>query len=79
MQYILLSTLIVSGVAFRQQSVGVKGRLLCGDQPLTGAIIRLINHKTFGNIFPIVIHDSGKAFIYRLKFYGRLCYIPDYT
>ncbi|MFH4983543.1 hypothetical protein AB6A40_010252 [Gnathostoma spinigerum] len=31
-----------------QQSVGVRGRLVCGEEPLKDAKIRLINKKTLG-------------------------------
>lgn len=64
MLYILFTTLIGSGVAFRPQSVGVKGQLLCGDQPLVGATVRLdrIDRIAYGNICPTKKRGSEKLF-----------------
>ncbi|MFH4983544.1 hypothetical protein AB6A40_010253 [Gnathostoma spinigerum] len=42
---VLLIACISVASAFLQQSVGVRGRLVCGDQPLSGATLKLINEK----------------------------------
>ncbi|VDK50421.1 unnamed protein product [Anisakis simplex] len=45
---IALMLLFGIATAFRQQSVGVKGQLVCGDQPVANELIKLINHNTVG-------------------------------
>ncbi|MFH4977593.1 hypothetical protein AB6A40_004302 [Gnathostoma spinigerum] len=41
--FVITSLPLISG--FLDQSVGVKGQLLCGNEPLAGTKVKLINHN----------------------------------
>ncbi|CAJ0584192.1 unnamed protein product, partial [Mesorhabditis spiculigera] len=47
MLIICLATLIPFSAAFRTQSVAVKGKLLCGDKPASGVIVKLSEDDGF--------------------------------
>uniref|UniRef100_A0A915AUJ8 Uncharacterized protein n=1 Tax=Parascaris univalens TaxID=6257 RepID=A0A915AUJ8_PARUN len=46
---VIIVSFITTCSAFRQQSVGVKGQLMCGDKPATGELIKLFNHNSVGS------------------------------
>jgi len=45
---LLLLVAVSTTLAFRQQSVGIHGKLLCGDKPLVGATVKLWNKNKLG-------------------------------
>ncbi|VDK32796.1 unnamed protein product [Gongylonema pulchrum] len=49
--WLILTAFVTGTLAFRQQSVGIRGKLMCGDEPIKGAKLKLINHNTVGNSF----------------------------
>lgn len=55
---IIFFALFATSSAFLQQSVGVKGQLLCGNEPLAGAKVKLINHNTIGMLLMTMITIS---------------------
>uniref|UniRef100_A0A1I8A7R5 Transthyretin-like family protein n=1 Tax=Steinernema glaseri TaxID=37863 RepID=A0A1I8A7R5_9BILA len=56
---VLFLTLIVTVCAFRKQTVGIKGKLLCGDSPLVGAEVKLWDEDTGPD--PDDLLDSGTS------------------
>ncbi|KAI1713263.1 transthyretin-like family domain-containing protein [Ditylenchus destructor] len=46
--FAILSIFPAQNLAFRQQSVGIRGRLMCGDKPLSGAKVKLWNKNRLG-------------------------------
>ncbi|KHN86196.1 Transthyretin-like protein 46 [Toxocara canis] len=64
---IVLVALIAACSAFRQQSVGVKGRLLCGDRPIENELVKLINHNTIGSDDQLATAKTDKDGFYTIQ------------